>query len=250
MRLVQAAQTDDPGQHCHTRSHEVAQCKGFGTLSFPSNTLEQGSQEDQSHAEAICSAGRSRNALATVLSSPVNRDRIRSQQRHQDKELLQQLWQKKQEQKNAFWLSSLQEHFSLVQSREQDCGSYKKKNHIFLPDNHHWDLHLAKAGKHDPHSPLKQAPANWDMATVLDTQLLTFGEAGKRICKVKPLSGKGRKPHHSSSLSAWLQHRCYTQGSEHPSVNSVIYTEPKHTQGLPQLCGDPSPSFLSPHSLF
>lgn len=28
---------------------------------------------------------------------------------------------------------------------------------------------------------------------VLDTQLLAFGEAGKRICKVKPFSGKGRE---------------------------------------------------------
>lgn len=84
---------------------------------------------------------------------------------------------------------------------------------------------------------------------VLDTQLLAFGEAGKRICKVKPLSGKGRNPHRSSRLSPWWQHSCCPRGSKHPSVNGAIYTEPKHTQGLPQFRSDQSLVFLSPHSL-
>lgn len=57
------------------------------SLSFPSSTLEGGSREDRGCAEALCSAGSSTNALATVLSSPVNRAGVRSQQRCQGKEL-------------------------------------------------------------------------------------------------------------------------------------------------------------------
>lgn len=164
------------------------------SLPFLSNTLEQGSQENQGHAEAFCSAGRSTNALATVLSPPVNRARVRSQQRCQDKELLQQLWPNTQSRKMPFDCHNYKS-ISVWYSQENRTAAPRKRKTTFSCQTTTTEISTWPRRA----STILALPGTCTgqpghSRFVLDTQLLAFGEAGKRICKVKPLSGKRRKP--------------------------------------------------------
>lgn len=135
---------------------------------------------------------RSTNALVTVLSSPVNRARVRSQQRCQDKELLQQLWPNKQSRKMPFDRNNYKS-ISVWYSQEKRTAVPRKGKTTFscqttTNEISTW-LRQASAILALPGTGTGQpGPSKF----VLDTQPLAFGEAGKRICKVKPLSGKGR----------------------------------------------------------
>lgn len=145
---------------------------------------------------------RSTNALATVLSSPVNGAQVRSQQRCQDKELLQQLWPNKQSRKMPFDHHNYKS-ISVWYSQENRAAVPRKRKTTFSCQTTTTEISTWRRQA----STILALPGTGTgqlghSKFVLDTQLLAFGEAGKRICKVRPLSGKGRRPCHGSRLSA------------------------------------------------